>query len=128
MGWLLSTWYESAARRELASLADRLGVAVHAPQGWAPALVATVDQHAAAVRDILLLSGGQIGPVELAGYARGVQDVAHESGWQPKARPGDDNWASDWVSVRLAAVCLLAVAGTVAVAFASGETDPSVFF
>lgn len=129
MGWLRNAWYESAARRELSSLAERLGLAMlPATAGWAPALVATVDQHAAAVRDILMFSGDRVGTVELAGYARGIQDVAREAGWSPVPYAHGPQWASDWVNLRLAAVCLLAVAGTVAVAMAGGDADPSVFF
>lgn len=99
-----------------------------ATAGWAPALVATVDQHAAAVRDILMFSGDRVGTVELAGYARGIQDVAREAGWSPVPYAHGTRWASDWVNLRLAAVCLLAVAGTIAVAMAGGDADPSVFF
>lgn len=144
MSWLPNAWYESAARRELSLLAQRLGLttpqvqegprpaasapAGWTPEGWAPALLATVDQHAAAVRDILLLSNGRLGPVELVGYARGIQDVAAEEGWSPTPHSADAGWAANWVNVRLAAVCLLAAAGTVAVAMSGGEADPSVFF
>ncbi|PXY19065.1 DUF6401 family natural product biosynthesis protein [Prauserella muralis] len=119
MSWLLRAWQESAARRELAALADRLGSAGLSLSALAPGLLATVDQHAAAVRDILALSGSHVGPVELAGYARGVQDGSGTSaGWRPE--PGD------WVTLRLAAVCLLAAAGTVVVN--SGDVDPLLFF
>lgn len=128
MSWLSNVWHESSARRELAALAERLGVAPQSTPGWAPALVAAVDQHAAAVRDILLFSGGRLGPIELVGYARGVQDVAIESGWQPAPRSDDADWTTNWVNARLAAVCLLAAAGTVAVAVTGGEPDPSLFF
>ncbi|MGH3520137.1 MAG: DUF6401 family natural product biosynthesis protein [Haloechinothrix sp.] len=126
MNWLLNAWQESAARRELAWLAERM--CMPAPGTlWAPALLAAVDQHAAAVRDILLLSGGQVGPIELAGYARGVQDVATENGWRRPWLGDGETVAHDWVSLRLAAVCLLAVAGTVAVAI-TGDADPLPYF
>ncbi|MFF5992722.1 DUF6401 family natural product biosynthesis protein [Prauserella flavalba] len=123
MGWLLNAWHESAAKRELSALADRLSRVGLAVGGLAPGLLASVDQHAAAVRDILTLSGGRVGAVELAGYARGIQDAATESGWHPPLR---DGWDADWVTLRLVAVCLLAAAGTVAVA--GGDVDPLLFF
>ncbi|WP_199433063.1 DUF6401 family natural product biosynthesis protein [Qaidamihabitans albus] len=119
----LNVWHESAARRELASLADRLGHAGLRLGSLAPGLLAAVDQHAASVRDILTLSGGRVSAAELAGYARGVQDVAAESGWR---LPGHASWTPDWVSLRLIAVCLLAVAAPVVVA--GGDADPLLFF
>ncbi|WP_255375944.1 DUF6401 family natural product biosynthesis protein [Saccharomonospora sp. CUA-673] len=87
----------------------------------APGRLATVDQHAAAVRDILTLGGaGGVGTVQLAHYAKGVQDAAHEAGWTP---PEPHDAAGDWVLLRLAAVCLLASA---AVAVGS-DLDPALF-
>ncbi|WP_350276386.1 DUF6401 family natural product biosynthesis protein [Kribbella sp. HUAS MG21] len=92
---------ESAARRELALLRDRLLTGLTA---YGPGLQATIDQHAAAVRDILGLTAGSAGPVELAAYARGVQDSAGERGWRIGGA-GDD-----WVTVRLLAAASLASA------------------
>lgn len=127
MNWLLHGVRVSSARRELAALADRLGLTD--PSGWAPGLLATVDQHASAVRDILGFCGGRVGPVQLASYARGVEDVAREGGWNP---PEPSAWggpsARDWVSLRLAAVWLLTVAVPVAAGAASGDADPLAFF
>lgn len=129
MSWLLGAWRESAARRELTALAERLGLAgLPATPGWGPALVARVDQHAAAVRDILQASTGRVGVVELASYARGVQEVAHESGWPSAPLRHDAAWSADWVDIRLAAVCLLAAAGTVTTALAGGDGDLSLLF
>jgi hypothetical protein len=123
MGWLLNMWQESAARRELSLLTEwLLGRAGMTLGGLAPGLLAVVDQHAAAVRDILTLGGSRVGVVELAGYARGVQDAAADSGWRT---PDGDRWTSDWVVQRLIAVCLLAVAGPVMVV---GDGDPLPFF
>ncbi|MFD2395640.1 DUF6401 family natural product biosynthesis protein [Prauserella oleivorans] len=118
---------------ELSALAERLGRAGLAIGSLAPGLLATIDQHAAAVRDILALSGAKVGAVELAGYARGILDAARESGWTPPepGGPGDRDVPSahnlDWVTLRLAAVCLLATAGTVAMA-TGGDVDPLLFF
>lgn len=99
MKWLTSHRQTTRARQELASLAASVGM--ETMPAWAPGLLAEVDQHAAAVRDILILGNGSLGPVELAGYASGVEDVARERGWRPGGH--------DWVSHRLAGVCLLAV-------------------
>jgi len=100
MRWL-GRWLEVSARRELGVL-SRL---VLSRMVVTPAVQAAIDQHAAAVRDILTLSPGRIGPVELAGYAQGVEDGAFRRGW----RPGAD-LSTDWVGLRLAAACGLATA------------------
>lgn len=120
MGWLMHSWRESAARREIAALADRLGRVGAALGTLSPGRLATVDQHAAAVRDILSLGAGGLGTVQLAQYARGVQDAAREAGWTP---PDADDAPGDWVVLRLAAVCLLATAG----AAIGAELDPALF-
>ncbi|SDT62789.1 hypothetical protein SAMN04515669_5234 [Jiangella sp. DSM 45060] len=80
---------------------------------WTPGRLAEIDQHAAAVRDILVLDGHGLGSIALADYARGVEDVAREGGWHP----GDD----DWVSLRLAGVCLLAMAGGAMASIEDGD-------
>ncbi|NIK59070.1 DUF6401 family natural product biosynthesis protein [Kribbella shirazensis] len=97
MAWL-RIMRESAARRELAVLKDQLLAGLGA---YSPALQAAIDQHAAAVRDILGLTAGSAGPVELAAYARGVQDSAAERGWRI------DGAGDDWVMVRLLATVSL---------------------
>jgi hypothetical protein len=102
MRWV-GTWLEASARRELGAL-SRL---VFGRMVVTPGVQAAIDQHAAAVRDILSLSPGRIGPVELAGYARGVQDGALHRGWRPAA-----DLSSDWVGLRLAAACSLTAAST----------------
>jgi len=102
MSWLRRMLAESSARHELRALTERLGL----PTVPIPGLLAAMDQHAAAVRDILTFSGSSTDVVDLAAYAEGVRDAAGESGWQPSAHaPGE--WADDWVNVRLAAVCML---------------------
>lgn len=127
MGWLVNAWQDSAARRELASLAQSLGLGdLPVTSDFAPGLLAAADQHAAAVRDILLFSGDQVAVYALAGYARGVCDVAAEGGWQAESRASDPDWAAHWVNLRLMAVCLLATTGTVAVGVLDGDADPSV--
>jgi len=103
MSWL-RTWWEAAAVRELAVLRAKLRG--EGFDGVGPHLRAAIDQHAAAVRDILALTAGRVGPVQLAAYSRGVQDVAADRGWRPSRYSG----APDWVTLRLLAVCDLASA------------------
>jgi hypothetical protein len=103
MSWL-RTWQESVARRELATLANKLeavtaDLAVNA--AW---LQAAIDQHAAAIRDILTMTGGTAGPIEIAGYSDGVLDAAANWGWRTPTAPGNP----DWVIIRLLAACSLA--------------------
>ncbi len=79
----------------------------------APALAAVVDQHAAAVRDILTAgveSGAAVaGVVLLAGYAQGVQDHLRERGLAlPIPKDRADWLTASWYHVRLVAVCALA--------------------
>lgn len=107
MGWVVGVLGEAAARRELLRLWRRLNDGVDTSTGVGVGLLALIDQHAAAVRDILALSVDRVGPVELAAYARGVHDGATEFGW----RLADDGLvAADWVRLRLVAACRLALA------------------
>ncbi|SDH52268.1 hypothetical protein SAMN05216553_1265 [Lentzea fradiae] len=95
------TWYETTARQWISELSDRIGVAGWAALAVTPALAAEVDQHGAAVRDILLLGvegGGTVAAVVLlASYARGLVDH-HSPDWSP----------TSWLGLRLMAVCRLA--------------------
>ncbi|NKE62380.1 hypothetical protein FXN61_38860 [Lentzea sp. PSKA42] len=97
-----ATWRENNARRWISELSDRIGMAGWAALAVTPALAAEVDQHGAAVRDILLLGvegAGTVGAVVLlAAYGRGLLDNAAESEWTP----------ASWLEVRLMAVCRLA--------------------
>jgi Family of unknown function (DUF6401) len=70
-----------------------------------PALLASVDQHAAAIRNSLDGDDRPISAVALAAYAEGVRDAAFRHGWRS---PAVIDWsADDWVLHRLLAVCLL---------------------
>ena len=95
-----ATWRENNARRWISELSDRIGMAGWAALAVTPALAAEVDQHGAAVRDILLLGvegAGTVGAVVLlAAYGRGLLDGASE--WTP----------TSWLGVRLMAICQLA--------------------
>ena len=72
-----------------------------------PGLLATIDQHAAGIRESLSADVRPLTAVILAAYAEGVRDGAFKHGWRPPAGPID--WArNDWVLNRLLAVCSLA--------------------
>jgi hypothetical protein len=105
-------WVEASARRTLAQLHERIGGPGLAAAAAVPGLLAAVDQHAAAVRDILVLgveSGGVVGAVLLAGYARGLLAQGREMGWRFGAPGGLVGWTRvDWLTARLVAVCELA--------------------
>ncbi|GAA1291364.1 DUF6401 family natural product biosynthesis protein [Saccharothrix xinjiangensis] len=105
----MSVWRDFSARRFLDRLSDELGLAAV----LAPGVLAAVDQHGAAVRDVLAhgvpASALAAGAVLLAGYAKGVLDEAAEHGWRPPALVDWPN--ADWTTLRLAAVCHLARRG-----------------
>src|SRR5699024_4340771 len=82
MGWLRRMRQEREAHQELGKLTHYLHRAGLSLGSLPVGLLSRIDQHAAAVRDILLISNGKMGVVELAGYAQGVQDAAAESGWR----------------------------------------------
>ncbi|WP_433017210.1 DUF6401 family natural product biosynthesis protein [Kribbella sp. CA-294648] len=106
-------WGDRGRRRVESSVAwlrETIGHSELAAAQRMPAVVAQLDQHAAAVRDILTFgvpSGrGVDQKVLLAGYGRGLVDRAAELG-RPVGRVG--HWAhAEWLDLRLAAVCLLA--------------------
>lgn len=102
-------WAEFSARRTLERLHEQLHPGLLAAAAT-PGLMAVIDQHSAAVRDIVTLgvegSGAVAGAVLLAGYAKGLLDQARELGWR-FILPAD--WTTaDWFTSRLLAVCALA--------------------
>jgi hypothetical protein len=104
---------ERSARRVLARLHEQVGAAGLAAAVAIPALGAAVDQHAAAVRDILTTGAepgvAVAGTVLLAGYAQGVLDHLRETGTAVEAPRDVFGWLhADWAGVRLLAVCALA--------------------
>lgn len=112
---LANIWVESSARRLLARLNEQVGTAGLAAAAVTPWLGAAVDQHSAAVRDIIAFgvegSAAVAGVVLLAGYARGLLDRARETGWTVPASVGEDGSAGlhhDWMTTRLLGVCALA--------------------
>ncbi|GAA5042700.1 hypothetical protein GCM10023318_03370 [Nocardia callitridis] len=108
---------EVSARKILNRLHATHGVPAFAAAAEHPALSAAIDQHAAAVRDILSMGidgATKVPPnVLLAGYARGLLDQADEpaDGSVPALHdpaPLDvDEWlTTNWLHLRLAGVCL----------------------
>jgi Family of unknown function (DUF6401) len=99
------------AQRWLSGLTDQLGDAGLAAAAGVPALLAAVDQHAAGVRDILLLgvegSAAAAGAVLLAGYAKGLLDQAGTDAARLRAAVGECWHRADWLTVRVLAVCAL---------------------
>lgn len=104
---------ERSARRALDRLHEQVGTAGLVAAATVPGLAAMVDQHAAAVRDILTTgveSGAAVaGAVLLAGYAQGIQDHIRERGMTLPVPADAAEWQSaSWFHVRLLAVCSLA--------------------
>lgn len=97
-----ATWREKNARQWISELSGRIGLAGWTALAMTPALAAEVDQHGAAVRDILLLGvegAGTVGAVVLlAAYGRGLLDDVTDADWTP----------TSWLGVRLMAICQLA--------------------
>ncbi|WP_327110074.1 DUF6401 family natural product biosynthesis protein [Nocardia sp. NBC_01730] len=119
---------EVSAHRILHRLHETHGAPALAAAAEIPVLSAALDQHAAAVRDILRhgVPGASKVPsaVLLAGYARGLLDQVRET--NAAERDIDDpsgaptmrgnaprnlfGWAeADWAQLRLAGVCLHAM-------------------
>ncbi|MFC4375536.1 DUF6401 family natural product biosynthesis protein [Nocardia halotolerans] len=100
---------EVSARRHLQQLNIEYGVPAATAATALPGVLAQLDQHAAAIRDILefgVEDSAQI-PVTilLAGYARGLLDQLAERAGQ-FAGVAPQTWHdADWLQLRLAAVC-----------------------
>lgn len=90
---------------------DQVGEAGLGAAAAVPALLAAVDQHAAGVRDILLLgvegSAAAAAAVLLAGYAKGLLDQAGTDAARLRAAVGERWQSADWLTVRVLAVCAL---------------------
>src|SRR4051794_13520955 len=98
MGVLVRSWAMSDA--SLRQMIVDVGAAGVARMRDDPRLAAAVDQHAAAVRDIIAASGQEPTREAFTDYLHGFADAALERGWWPD---GD----LDWETVRLIAVCFL---------------------
>jgi hypothetical protein len=88
---------------------DQIGAAGLAAAAALPAVSALVDQHAAAVRDILIMGveGSAAGAVLLAGYAKGLLDQARTNAVAVDAAVGGQWQHAQWLALRLVAVCAL---------------------
>lgn len=98
----------AAARATLADLTDRVGTPGVAAARELPGLLAELDQHGAALRDLLGEPGRGPSPISLAGYADGLRDMAGDLGWQLPDADHVDWSRAPWLLVRLVAVCQLA--------------------
>jgi hypothetical protein len=97
-----------AARDYLIRLVTQLGRAGLAAAAARPGLLAALDQHRAAVRDVLTDGWRIPSATALAAYATGLRDRGAEHCW---AVPREDevDWTfADWPVLRLLAVCALA--------------------
>ncbi|NEW26302.1 DUF6401 family natural product biosynthesis protein [Nocardia cyriacigeorgica] len=115
---------EQSARRSIKRLHTMYGAPALAAAAQLPALSAALDQHAAAVRDILQFGvnphHGTSPVVLLTAYARGLLDEVRASAPVPLGHedtvPGPPvvpvdhaDWSeADWMVLRLAAVCVCA--------------------
>lgn len=96
-----------SAHAVLSSLLEEVGTTGLPAAERSPGLLASVDQHMAAVRDTLLAQRQVPNIATLAGYTEGVLTAAREHGWTAPGAPID--WSTrDWVLTRLLAVCFLA--------------------
>jgi Family of unknown function (DUF6401) len=94
-------------------LAGEAGQVSLARSADAPGARASVDQHAAEIRDALTTGGRELTPAALLSYAAGFVEAAIARGWWPPHRgerepdpwQDEDDTALDWESLRLAAVC-----------------------
>jgi Family of unknown function (DUF6401) len=102
---------ERSAQQWLRCLTDQVGAAGLAAVAAVPAVSALVDQHAAAVRDILLLgvegSATAAGAVLLAGYAKGLLDQAGLDATRLRSALDEGRHHADWLTLRIVAVCAL---------------------
>ncbi|BEK85312.1 DUF6401 family natural product biosynthesis protein [Nocardia seriolae] len=99
-----------SARKTLNRLQRTHGAPAAEAAALFPGVSAAIDQHAAAIRDILDLGveNSALVPtsVLLAGYARGILEDLREAEAELPLSPLD--WQdADWLHLRLAAVCSL---------------------
>ncbi|WP_345366770.1 DUF6401 family natural product biosynthesis protein [Actinoallomurus liliacearum] len=91
---------EDVAREVVRQMIGEVGEEGVAAMGRMPGLAAAVDQHAAAIRDIVAGSGQELTLRVLREYLEGFTDAAIERGWWP-----DEEF--DWETIRVVAVCSL---------------------
>lgn len=100
---------EISARRHLRQLNTIYGAPAAAAAAVQPGLSAQLDQHAAAVRDILTFGVEESARIPitilLAGYVRGLLDQVAEHASDLEAAAPHAWHEADWLQLRLAAVC-----------------------
>ncbi|MFF0610305.1 DUF6401 family natural product biosynthesis protein [Nocardia tengchongensis] len=101
-----------SARKTLNRLQRTHGATAMESAAIFPGVCAAIDQHAAAIRDILDLGveNSNLVPVSvlLAGYARGILEDLREAEHAALPQSPLDWQDADWLHLRLAAVCTLA--------------------
>lgn len=111
---------EISARRHLRQLNIEYGDPAAAAAAVLPGVLAQLDQHAAAVRDILAFGVEDSADIPvailLAGYVRGLLDQAAERADGFSAVAPLTWHDADWLQYRLAAVCRHAALGQPTVA------------
>jgi hypothetical protein len=112
---VVDTLTEWRARRWLSTLSTQFGSDGLAVAALVPGLGAAVDQHTAAVRDILHQGAGAGTLTQralLAGYARGLLD-RFDASVREVRREASGRWTrADWLALRLLAVCALSRSAT----------------
>jgi hypothetical protein len=107
------TFAAVSAGTYLDEMMARVGVDGLAAAFAEPGLLATIDQHAADVREALLDAERAVDTDGLAAYARSIAAAAVRTG-NPLPAPGEapttvDGWSNaGWALLRLVAVCLIA--------------------
>ena len=97
------------ARLALDDLMARVGVDGLVAALQSAGLLAAVDQHAAAVREALIVRSGGVDASGLASYARSILAAADRVGRPVPAQTGELDWSrAGWHVLRLVAVCALA--------------------
>ncbi|GAA0358383.1 DUF6401 family natural product biosynthesis protein [Actinoallomurus spadix] len=91
---------EDVARELVRQMIDEVGEDGVAAMGRLPGLAAAVDQHAAAIRDLVAGAGRELTPQFLREYLDEFTDAAIERGWWPDE-------AFDFETVRVIAICAL---------------------
>jgi hypothetical protein len=103
---LVDSTIKWSAAGTLRTLWEHIGSSAAAAATDLPRLTAALDQHSAAVRDALSAGAGVIGSAALAGYAKGILDVAKTPAWHTT---GKVDWSQPtWPQLRLAAISALA--------------------
>jgi len=100
-------------------LAGEAGQVSLARTAGSPGARASVDQHAAEIRDALAARGRPVTSAALLSYAQGFAEAAIGRGWWPPHRRDalaeDGAWLDapghqlDWESLRLAAICRMLI-------------------